>query len=437
MFSGVHELVFYDGKIYCVVQIQRMLKYNDTSNAEQVSRSASKTAGAILYAFDVATSTLTDMEKYQFITNSGRSITINDDRVFYAESTDATYKYRAYNPDDVDTFTLGINQNIFPELRGALKSIDPSKDFSDVNSDGERTAIKNHGNIFFERLPYRGIGMPMLSVDNELHMVASYGNPDTLPRTDSEGSLPNNYQWLKFGRKLVYVLQSLQTTTSYNLLVDIANKTNSIFYMRNGRIVFKERDAIKAKLNANITPTSASLSIKDETRDLPDSGYMLVDREIVKYNTGFSIERGQAGTIAVAHGENAEVIYLDNVVNKDSYLTVNIAVDTNRFYNVVQDSNLTNRQQDLESIERYGEKVFNINLGLGGHQHAWREYMYRKYLEYLKEIRQLVSVSLKKSNYLTIGDVISFNYAGVFVYPIRIISINHQRESIQVVGRSI
>lgn len=437
MFSGVHELLFHSGKLYCIVQIQRMLKYRDTDNDEQVSRNANKTAGAVLYAFDVATTTLTPMEKYQFVTNAARSLTVHTDKVFYAEGTDAAYKYKAFNPDDIDSFNRGANQNLFPDLRGTLKSIDPAMHLTSEDADGKRIAIADYGNMYFEGTYYRGMSMPMLSIDNEIHFIASYGNADALQKRNSAASLPGNYMWLKFGDKLSYILTSLKPTTPHALLIDIANKTNSIFYIRNGRVVFKDREPLVAKLDGTLSADATTITLKEQNREFPEEGYLFIGKEIVKYGQGFSIMRGQAGTLATSHDSDIKVTYLDNVVHKDSFLNSSISIDTNRFYNVVQNPSLTDRQEDVESIAQYIEKVFSLDLGLDVHQQVWTEDANKRYLEYLKVIRKLVSVSLKRSNYLNIGDIIAFNYAGKLIYPMRIVSIEHTRESVNVTGRSL
>ena len=437
MFSGVHEMRFYDGTLYFVAQVQRMQKYNDTNDVEAVTRSAQKTAGAVLYAFDVATSTLTDMEMYQFATNAARSLTVNAGKVFYAESPDATYKYKAYNPDDVDTFNVGSNQNLFPDLRGALKSIDPTVSFATKDDEGKRIAITDHGNMYFEGVPYRGVSVPMLSIDNEIHFIVSHGDGDAIQKRNAAASLPENYIWMKFGDKLAYVLETLTPNTPHALLVDIANKTNAIFFMRNGRVVLKDREPLTAKIDGRLTADASVIRLKEANRDFPERGYLMVDKEILRYSRGFRIDRAQAGTRSAAHEDEAVVTYLDNVVHPESFLSSNIVADTNRFYNVVQDSNLTNRQEDKGSIDRYIEKIFNLNLGLGIHQQAWTEDMHKRYLAYLKVIRKLVHVSLKRSNYLNIGDIIGFNYAGVLAYPMRIVSIDHNRETVDVIGRSL
>ena len=123
-YSGVHELLYHNNKLYLVVQIQRV-RYRDPNNTSNTTRYRVywESAGAVLYEMNtIGTPALTVLQTYDFTQFSARSLTVFQGAVHFVENPSYSYRFRPINPD-LDGWHESLCYNLLPENDGALKRI--------------------------------------------------------------------------------------------------------------------------------------------------------------------------------------------------------------------------------------------------------------------------------------------------------------------------
>ena len=356
--------------------------------------------------------------------------------VHYVENPPAGAKFKpinqdldGYYTDEEKAETMGYN--LVPESLGALKRI---------NSAGESESL---GNLWFEERPSNIAATRCLSIDGDLHVTMAYGNLDEILRANSLASKPDNVQHLVYGKKLHYVLPNLDTNTNrYALLADIAKKVNATLSFKNGLIVVRDRNPYRAETDGNTGTGTANLGFDNAKKRFPDSGYLLIGKEILKF-TGISssaftgIERGILATEIVNHVDNTPILYLDEVLESNRILgKPTFPTDTTRVYNVIRNADNTVEERDETSIAKYGELPYTLDLGLTKHELAWQAYIFKNYLEHLKEPQKRINLTLKPTNYLEIEQIIGVKYE-MLVYAVQILSITKNSENTQIRGRTV
>ena len=99
--------------------------------------------------------------------------------------------------DEEQTETMGYN--VLPESLGALKKI---------NSSGD---VEHLGNVWFTDRPYNVFPTRMLSIGDDLHLCAGYGNADEVLRYNSLASQADNMVHIVYGKTLHYVASEILT----------------------------------------------------------------------------------------------------------------------------------------------------------------------------------------------------------------------------------
>ena len=401
-------------------------------------RSRKKSAGAVLYRCNVtaATPSLEVLETYDFVQLGACNLVVHDGSVHFVENPPAGAKFKpinhdldGYYTDEEKAETMGYN--LVPESLGALKRI---------NSAGESESL---GNLWFEERPSNIAATRCLSIDGDLHVTMAYGNLDEILRANSLASKPDNVQHLVYGKKLHYVLPTLDTNTNrYALLADIAKKVNATLSFKNGLIVVRDRNPYRAETDGNTGTGTANLGFDNAKKRFPDSGYLLIGKEILKF-TGISssaftgIARGILATEIVNHVDNTPILYLDEVLESNRILgKPTFPTDTTRVYNVIRNADNTVEERDETSIAKYGELPYTLDLGLTKHELAWQAYIFKNYLEHLKEPQKRINLTLKPTNYLEIGQIIGVKYE-MLVYAVQILSITKNEQSTQIRGRTV
>ena len=199
-----------------------------------------------------------------------------------------------------------------------------------------------------------------------------------------------------------------------------------------------------ASVPVTVITASVGIHFQGANRDFPESGYLRVGSELIGYtgimgSTFTGITRGVLGTTVVDHADESDITYL-NFVLQDQDLTgrVVIRADTANIFNVVRNSEGTVEVRDADSIAKFGEKVYTLDLGrLTTHDLQWQETVLRKYLDTLKDLQYLISFDvLPTLGYLRIGDIVGFRYAGL-LYTMRIVSLTKSLETINIKGRTV
>ena len=399
-------------------------------------RSRAKSAGMALYKCNVTAGSpsLTMIEKWDFVHHGGCNLIVHDDAVHLVEHPPAYTRYKPYNPDlegywtDAER-TQTMDYNVIPDALGSLKKI--------KNTD----ELENLGNLWFEERAYNVAATRCLSFDGDLHLIMGYGNLDELLRLNSLASKPDNFQHLVYGKKLHYVVPNFDPNDNrYNLLADLAKKTNATLSFESGMIRVRDRDPFRAYTNGNTNTGTGNLNFDNANKTFPSQGYLLIEKEIIRF-TGIAdgaftgIERGVLGTQIVSHPNNTKILYLDSVLDSQRIKGgPSIAMDMTRIFNAIRNSDNTVEEYDSASIKAYGELPYLLDLGLTHHENAWQEKIFENYLDNLKDPHPLVKLTLKPSFYLGLEQFVGFRYNRL-VYGVQIVSITYTKTATTIQAR--
>ena len=332
------------------------------------------------------------------------------------------------------TYNSQMGYNIIPENLGALKRISNS---------GE---VENLGNVWYSEQPYNVFPTRMLSIDGDLHLCAGYGNGDEILRYNSPPSQVDNMVHIVYGKTLHYVLPRFQPTESvYAALTDLAKRVNATLSFEKNVIMISDRRPFRAETDGATGIGTGNLDFSDANKAFPESGYLLIGKEILKY-TGISggaftgIERGVLGSPIANHPDDSEVLYLDTLIQTEKlgspYKSVTLQLDVNRLHNVIRDSQGIAEVRDEDSITLYGERPLTLELGLTRHEKVWIEAVFQSYLEELSTLQQIVNIQVVPDFSLRLGQIVPFFYKGL-VHGMRIISVRYERTETHIKGRTI
>ena len=422
VYLGCHEAFYAHGRLYCVVPIQRVFE-----NAAGVKlRDIRKTAGAILYCIDTKSLEVTELKRYDYGHLSCRSLTLHENNVYFAEYPNASTHFQPCNPD-LEGWDSDARCNVVGPNKVWLKRVTGDGNTADVVSP------------WYAGLPFNATAVRMLSDGDRLHAIVRYADKFEISAVDSDASDPENEQWVTFGAEIPYYVEEVPTGSLYDAMVEFAKLGNARLQIAASRFRFVDVDPFEALCASAVSEIATRLNYKDANKAFPASGYMLVgNQEIIQYTgrgarqlTGLT--RGVGGTDAVSHATGERVLFLDKVINQssidDPFSDINIRIDTNKFYNIVRDSENTAEAVDAESVARFGTRAYQTNLMLSDHQIPWRQFINAKTLNRLKDIKSVVRIRMHPAYYLDIGDIVTFAYAGEILMPIQIIDIQHTQTS--------
>ena len=405
-------------------------------------RSREKSAGCVLYRVNLnaGSPTLTVIDKWDFVQFGGCNLTIHDGAVHYGEAPSAVSRFKPYNPDldgywtdDERTQTMGYN--VIEEALGALKKI---------NSSGE---VESLGNVWYTDRPYNVFTMRMLSIDDALHLCAGYGNLDELLRYNSLASGADNVVHIVYGRTLHYVLPTFQPNgrSIYAALAGLAKSVNATLSFEKNVIMITDRRPFGALTDGATGTGTGNLSFSDANKTFPSSGYLLIGKEILRY-TGISsgaftgITRGVLGSDIENHADESRILYLDNLIQTESlgspYKKITLQSDTNRIFNIIRDSGGIAEVRDEDSIALYGERPYNLDIGLTRHEKAWIETVFESYLSELKDLQSIVNIQVVPDFSLRLGQIVPFAYKGI-LKVMRIVSVRYEKNSTHIKGRTV
>ena len=437
-YLGCHECVFHNNQLYLLVPIGRV----DVDGSE-VSPSRTKAAGMALYRCNVTAGSpsLTAIDTWDFVQLAGCGLVVHNGSIHYIEHPQAATVFKPYNPDldgywtdDERKETMGYN--VIEEALGALKKI---------NSSGE---VESLGNVWYTDRPYNVFPTRMLSIDGDLHLCAGYGNLDELLRFNSLASQQDNGVHIVYGRTLHYVLPTFQPNgrSIYAALAGLAKSVNATLSFEKNVIMITDRRPFRAVTDGATGTGTADIGFSDANKTFPSSGYLLIGKEILAY-TGISggtftgITRGVLGSdIENQVSDASAVLYLDNIIETEGlgspYKKITLQSDTNRIFNVVRDSGGIAEVRDEDSIALYGERPYNLDIGLTRHEKVWIEEIFASYLEELKELQQIVNIQTVPDFSLRLGQIVPFFYKSL-ISGMRIVSVRYEKNTTHIKGRTV
>ena len=332
------------------------------------------------------------------------------------------------------TYNAEMGYNILPESLGALKRI---------NSSG---AVEELGSVWHTDRPFNVFPTRMLSIDGDLHLCAGYGNGDEILRYNSPPSQADNMVHIVLGKTLHYVLPRFQLTESvYAALADLAKRVNATLSFEKNIIMISDRRPFRAETDGATGIGTGNLDFSDANKAFPESGYLLIGKEILRYtgtNSGAftGIERGVLGSTIEAHADDSRILYLDTLIQTEKlgspYKSVTLQLDVNRLHNVIRDSQGIAEVRDEDSIALYGERPYTLDLGLTRHEKVWIEAIFQSYLEELSTLQQIVNIQVVPDFSLRLGQIVPFFYKGL-VHGMRIVSIRYEQNATHIKGRTI
>ena len=332
------------------------------------------------------------------------------------------------------SFNDQLGFNVLPESLGQLKRI---------NSSG---AVEALGNVWYTDRPFNIFPTRLLSIGDDLHLCAGYGNLDEVLRYNSLASQADNMAHIVYGKLLHYVLPRFQPTGSvYTALADLAKRVNATLSFEKNVIMITDRRPYRAVTDGKMGTGTGNIAFSDANKAFPSSGYLLIGKEILRY-TGITggaftgVQRGVLGSPIADHTDDSAILYLDTLIQTEKlgspYRSITISSDTNRIFNVIRDSGGIAEARDEDSINLYGERPFNLDLSLTRHEKAWIEEIFRSYLEELKDLQSIVNIQVRPDFSLRLGHITAFSYKDI-IRPIRIVSIRYEKNSTHIKGRTL
>ena len=400
-------------------------------------RSRTKTGGMALYRCNVTAGSpsLTAIDTWDFVHQAGCNLIVHDGAVHFVEAPSAATRFKPYNPD-LDTYNEEMGYNVLPEALGALKKI---------NNSGE---VESLGNVWYTDRPFNVFPTRMLSIAGDLHLCAGYGGFDELLRFNSLASQQDNMVHIVYGKTLHYVLPTFQPNgrSIYAALAGLAKSVNATLSFEKNVIMITDRRPFRAVTDGATGTGTADIGFSDANKTFPNSGYLLIGKEILKY-TGISggmftgITRGILGSpIENQVSDASAVLYLDNIIETEGlgspYKKITLQSDTNRIFNIIRDSGGVAEVRDEASIALYGERPYTLDLGLTRHEKAWIERIFASYLEELKDLQTLVNIQVVPDFSLRLGQIVPFFYKGL-IYGMRIVSVRYERTAMHIKGRTV
>ena len=385
-------------------------------------------AAMVLYRCPVNSQTprLEPLETYPSVKNGACNLTVHDDAVHFgglpiaAEVHRTNAERRSDRPRDE---SLPI---------GTLKRI---------RSDG---TVETHGNLWWTQQSFNISATRGLSVNGELHMCLGYGNPEDILEYNAPAAANDNFSHFVLSNRHYHLLREPRIEQSvYAILADIAKKVNATVSFEKDIIRIADRRPHIAFCNGDTGTGNTNIKFADANRPpFPSSGYLLLgSQEILMYrsltgNAFAGVVRGVLGTPRLNHADGTEIIYLDRLLNPDDSLQITTQSDTNRLYNIIRDSTGTEELRDEDSIAKYGERPYTLDLGLTRQDAAWIGSVFQSYLQELKDLQKLVNIQIPPDVDIAIGQVVPFFYEHILL-AMRIITCRYTATATHILGRTI
>lgn len=231
---------------------------------------------------------------------------------------------------------------------------------------------------------------------------------------------PQNWLWQEISEEVSLKLPVLSTHRRrvWDVLTELATITHTTIGFEQDSFTMRTRDAVRTRLTHDVLAADVVLQVEG-TESFPGSGYLLVRQEVIAYSgkTGdrfTGVVRGVHGSDVSGYGPGAEVILVDGFAFDhavdSNLISVNLEPDFLNLYNQVTvrygDDNRA-YVEDEASVSVYGERPYELELAnLSEHERDWAKRLAESYLEETSKIRSLVSLVLRWSPELEIGEII-------------------------------
>ena len=287
---------------------------------------------------------------------------------------------------------------------------------------------------------------PLRQSGESTFFIAGFDNPnDALGYDVNEPAAAQsieNWQLLELADTVPLKLQRMDTHNrkAWDVLTELATLTHRAIGFESNRFVMRKRDASRTRTTQDLTTGQTTLQVSD-TSDFPATGHILIRQEVIAYSaktdTTFTLsERGVHDSDMFNHTANSEVILVDGFAFDHpvdaNIMSINLEPDFLNLYNQITvrygDDNRA-YVENADSVEAFGERQYELVLNsLSEHQRDWATWLAQSYLDETSEIRSLLSMRLRWSPELDIGDIIVVHYEdNVYLnwVPCRILRVYH------------
>ena len=463
-YKGVMDCIKIGNFLYVIMQIQRRADSRPNELANQLP-----SAAALLEIDTRVENSCRVIKTYDYLLAAPQHLIEHDGKLFFFEGSHLAYSY-------LETGSAGISD--WRDDVGNLRCVEPGS--NTVEDAGlvwrYRLTHPTDTTSLYENSVYGilgGASSPIVSDGEYIYIMAGFGdyrnyNTTYVANNRREGfpvTHIDSVLWLQYGKDLNRRIDKLETNgkSVWAVLLEIASLTASYIGFDNNQFYMLPRYPIKAELNETLDDSETTLKLINNNRDIPNKGYLLIENEIIGYGetapliemgdeeegiiTINNLKRGDEESVASSHAVELDVYYVNHIIDtrhlENPMDAIELEQDINQLYNQIlirfgEDGEQEHYQEDEESVETNGGRIFELDLPLNRHQTKWVEWLAKLYLDTFKDIHYIANVSLKSSLYLRVGEVIMIRdvrKAGERtleseIYdstPFQILSVNHSK----------
>ena len=477
-FVGVSDLTIINQKgkdyLFGVAQIARK------SDSPRTKDPLTGIAGGSLFQLIPSESDNTDcsidiIKAYDRYPAAARSLVEYDKKLYFYEGSHYSLIFerqgnmRTFSDRDTDWRPHAGRLRSFKPGDSNIKDKDPTSDhgnswrlFGEFEITVPRNVRSNAGRLYEEEIfpHHKGTSAPMLVVGNEgkdpgdLYLYSGLGNLDDVnygPFPSYEKSIEkfsstvlDNWILLKYSEQLEYRVPVLNTNgiKGYDILNELAKVTGSYVGASESTIFYLPKYPRRAKLDMSLNKDSSQITYRENSREFPDSGLLLIEtikneeliQEIIKYdghikdNQRFeSLERKQYETNEdneMFCPSTTDIYYINYVLDMDAnyYIRpineISYRTDFNQLYNQFTLRHSTqNPPPNEEAIEHYIENKESVLLN-GGKEleievpslderyQPWIEWLGEFYTDFYSNLHYLTNLTVVSSFHFKLGDTV-------------------------------
>lgn len=265
---------------------------------------------------------------------------------------------------------------------------------------------------------------PFRQKGDSTFFIVGFDPPDSALGFDVEeprnSQSEQNWLWQEISADVSLKLPKLNThrRRAWDVLTELATITHTTIGFEQDRFSMRKRDAVRTRLTNDALADDAFLQVEDTT-EFPASGFVLIRTEVIQYSAKtvdrlMIASRGVHDSDTETHDAGFEVILIDAFAFDhpidSNLISVNLEPDFLNLYNQITvrygDDNRA-YVEDADSVSVYGERPYELSLAnLSDHERDWAKRLAESYLAETSKIRSLVSLVLRWSPELEIGQII-------------------------------
>ena len=286
---------------------------------------------------------------------------------------------------------------------------------------------------------------PFRKKGDSVNFVVGFDSPDSAMGFDVDppknAQSLQNWLWQEISADVPLKLPVLNThrLRAWDVLTELATITHTTIGIEQDSFTMRTRDAVRSRLTNDLLV--ADMIVQAKTDGFPNSGYLLIRQEVIKYSSKtaerFTVaSRGEHNSTAAGYSAGAEIILVNAFAFDHAFdsnlISINLEPDFLNLYNQITvrygDDNRA-YAEDSDSVSAYGERPYQLELAnLSEHERDWADRLAKSYLKETSKIRSLITMRLRWSPELEIGQIIVVHHEDKIHLdwiPCRILRIYH------------